>query len=162
MNFLEELAAEWYTYRGYFVLRNIKFGRLPKGGWEGEIDVAAFNPKTREFVHIEPSTDADSWEKRRKRFGRKFDDARKHYDDLFPFEKKAVSCIAIVSFSSEAKASKLGPGIEVKSIPQFIREVSGGLSQRSPFNNAVPEGLPLLRAMQLALHWGAKKRTRHG
>lgn len=162
MNFLEELVAEWYTHQGYFVRTNIKFGKRDKGGWMGEMDVVAFNAKTREFVHIEPSTDGDPWEERRERFRRKFDDAKKHYDDLFPFEKKAVSCIAIASYSSEAKASKLGPGIEVKSIPQFIREVSQELSQRSPHNEAVPEGLPLLRAMQLALHWGAKKQKRHG
>ena len=26
MNFLEEIASEWYEYQGYFVRTNVKFG----------------------------------------------------------------------------------------------------------------------------------------
>jgi hypothetical protein len=33
-NYLEQLVAEWYEYKGYFVRRNILVGRLPKGGFE--------------------------------------------------------------------------------------------------------------------------------
>ncbi len=66
MNFLEQLIAEWYAYRGFFVRTNIRFGKRPAGGYEGEIDVAAFNPRTKHLVHIETSTDADSWAERKK------------------------------------------------------------------------------------------------
>lgn len=65
MSFLEQLTSEWYAYKGYFVRTNIKFGKLAKGGWTGEIDVAAYKPQTKEFIHIESSTDADSWNKRK-------------------------------------------------------------------------------------------------
>jgi len=34
MNFLEGLAAEWYSYSGYFVRTNIKTRKRPKGGYE--------------------------------------------------------------------------------------------------------------------------------
>jgi len=32
INFLEQLAAEWYEFRGYFVRRNVRVGPRPKGG----------------------------------------------------------------------------------------------------------------------------------
>ena len=58
MNFLEKLAAEWYEYKGYFVRTNVRFGKRPKGGYIGEMDVVAYNPEKQDFVHIETSTDA--------------------------------------------------------------------------------------------------------
>ena len=57
MNFLEQVIAEWFSHKGYFVKTNIKFGKLPSGGFAGEVDVVAFHPQTRELVHIEASTD---------------------------------------------------------------------------------------------------------
>lgn len=76
-NFLEQLAAEWYEYNGYFVNRNVHVGRRPKGGWECELDVVAFNPSTKHLVHIEPSMDSDRWDKRETRFRKKFDAGQK-------------------------------------------------------------------------------------
>jgi len=55
MNFLEQLISEWYAHKGYFVRTNIKFGRLSHGGWKGEIDVVAYEPKSKEFIHVETS-----------------------------------------------------------------------------------------------------------
>lgn len=43
-NFLEQLVAEWYEYRGYFVRRNVLVGRRSQGGQDGELDIVAFNP----------------------------------------------------------------------------------------------------------------------
>jgi Holliday junction resolvase-like predicted endonuclease len=60
-NFLEEIVAEWLEYKGYIVKRNERVGRRAAGGHEGELDVVGFNPKTKHLVHIETSTDADSW-----------------------------------------------------------------------------------------------------
>jgi hypothetical protein len=52
MNFLEQLTSEWYAYRGYFVRTNVKFGRRPAGGYEGEMDVVAFDPLKKVLVHV--------------------------------------------------------------------------------------------------------------
>ncbi len=49
MNFLEQLVAEWYAYKGYFVRTNIKFGKRIRGGYEGEMDVVAFDPKEKGY-----------------------------------------------------------------------------------------------------------------
>ena len=39
VNFLEQLTAEWFEYRGYFVRRNIKVGKRQKGRHDCELDV---------------------------------------------------------------------------------------------------------------------------
>ena len=157
MNFLEQLTKEWYELQGYFVQTNLKFGKRSRGGWEGEIDVAAFHPRTGELVHIETSMDADSWEERRKRFNRKFRSVEPYLSKLFSFPIKTVRCVAIVGFSPTSEPSVLGKAIEAKSLAQLVDEVCKNLRRRHPLKEAVPETLPLLRAMQFAVHWGHNK-----
>ncbi len=72
-NFLEQLTAEWYEFRGYFVRRNIHVGPRERCGWECELDVVAFDPKRKHLIQIEPSMDADPWETRERRFRKKFE-----------------------------------------------------------------------------------------
>ena len=73
MTHLEQLVYEYYDWLGYLVKHNIKVGRLQRGGWEMELDIIAYNPNTNHLIHFEPSLDADSWDKREKRFSKKFD-----------------------------------------------------------------------------------------
>ena len=154
MNFLEQLAAEYFTLQGYFVRTNMKFGKRLKGGWVGEMDVAAFAPMSRELVHIETSMDADRWEERVSRLIRKFDDASKYYKELFDFPIHSISRIAVAGFSVQQEQPRIRRDIELKTCPQFISEIGAELLQRHPLKRAVPETLPLLRAMQFAVHWG--------
>lgn len=154
MNFLEELTAEWFSLQGYFVKTNMKFGKRPKGGWVGEIDVAAFEPLSKNFVHVETSMDANKWEERIARLTRKFDDATKYYNELFSFPIQSISRIAVAGFSLETGQRKIRDDIELKTCPQLINEIGAELLRRHPLKQAVPETLPLLRAMQFAVHWG--------
>ena len=71
-SFLEQLTREWYEYQRYFVRQNVNVGLRAKGGYECELDVVAFHPKTRHLIYIEPSMDADSWAMREKRYEKKF------------------------------------------------------------------------------------------
>lgn len=159
MNFLEQLVAEWYEYRGFFVRTNIRFGKRPAGGYEGEIDVAAFNPRTKHLVHIETSTDADSWAERKRRFVKKFEDAKKHYQEIFDFQLKTVECKAIVGFSQKTlNQIDFGNDIHVVLVPQFIQEITQELSRYSPMQMTIPEGYPLLRAIQFAAAYGGVSR----
>lgn len=155
MNFLEELAAEWYEYNGNFVRQNIKFGGptgKSRGGHTGEIDVAAFDPKTGILTHIETSQDADTQEERRIRFLRKFTTAAVHYKELFNFPVSRVDRVVIVGYSPKQQTLdwRLADGdkIAMKDIPSFILEISEKLGQTDPYRKAVPESLPLLRAIQ--------------
>lgn len=157
MNFLEQLAAEWYTLQGYFVRTNLKFGKRPEGGWIGEMDVVAIDPKTRQLVHIETSMDADSWQQGRARFARKFKTAKAHYSDLFKFDLGGIRRIAIVGFSSKGKTMSLEENVEVWGVAEFVSKIGNDLRNRHPMRKAVPETLPLLRAMQFALFWGLEK-----
>ena len=163
MNFLEQVAAEWFSLRGYFVKTNLKFGKLPVGGWAGEMDVMAFHPQIRELAHIETSSDALSWKERCERFRQKFDLAEQHYSDLFPFSLDSKRRIAIGGFGYTTPAKvkdTLGERIEVESVPEFLRKVTAELRKRHPSKQAIPENLPLLRAMQFVLHWGREKAGR--
>jgi len=153
MNFLEKLATEWYEYNGYFCRTNIRFGQTGHGGHIGEMDVVAFDPKTTELVHIECSTDAWSWEKKKEVFVKKFTNAQKFYDEKFPFDKKKIRKIAITGFShphhkAEQKMN-FGLGIEVLLVPEFVALVSSRISKLNPWNVGISEAsYPLLRAIQ--------------
>lgn len=156
MNFLESLAAEWYEYTGHFVRTNVRTGKRAAGGWDGELDVLAYDPKSKTLKHVELSSDALSWEKRRERFlTKKFvlDDAE--YAEVFglPFEK--VERIVVVGTGQEAKFDlDWGRGIRVILIPQFIQLVAASLRGVNPMSEAVPEGFGLLRAVQFTLAYG--------
>ena len=45
-NYLEQMIAVWYEYRGFFVRRNVLVGKRPKGGYECELDVVAYGGAT--------------------------------------------------------------------------------------------------------------------
>lgn len=159
MTFLEQLVAEWYAYRGFFVRTNVKFGKRPAGGYEGEIDVAAFDPKTKRLIHIETSTDADSWTERKKRFTKKFGDAKRHYKEIFDFQFDSIENQAIVGFSRKTLNDiDFGSNIEVVLVPEFVQEITQFLTSLSPMKSAVPEGYPLLRVIQFAVAYGAKSK----
>jgi hypothetical protein len=153
MNFLERLVAEWYEYQGYFVRSNVHFGKRTKGGWTGEIDVAAYDPITQTFVHLEVSTDARNWTQRKDVFQKKFDNASKYYDEIFRIPTQPVQKIVIVGFTAIPKNILL-EGITLKSIPDLIAEISEHLRHKRPANEAVPENFQLLRAVQFTANYG--------
>src|SRR5437588_12457884 len=82
-NHLEELVSEWYQLQGYFVRRNVQVGKLPRGGWECELDIVASHPGLKKLVHVEPSLDSDNWEKRAQRYSKKFKAGRQYIPTLF-------------------------------------------------------------------------------
>lgn len=174
MNFLEQLAAEWYQYKGYLVRTNLRFGRNVhgKGGHVGEMDVIAYEPKTRDFIHVEASADADSWPKRKQTFEKKFTDARKHYMEVFPFKEmeikpRQIALVGsnlsptpeVISWNSSAPSgSPWGDiRIEVLHIPEFIRLINAEVKNKSPLNDAIPETYPLLRAIQHSVFYNKKR-----
>jgi len=158
MNFLEQIISEWYTYRGYFVRTNIKFGKLSHGGWKGEIDVVAYEPKMKEFIHIETSTDADAWDKRKERFCRKFQNAAEFYSKLFPFPINKIRKIALVGFFKPKIKPDFGDSIDVILVPEYIREITDELKKKNPMQDAIPENYPLLRAIQFSAFYNASEK----
>lgn len=150
-NFLEQLVAEWYEFRGYFVRRNVHVGRRAKGGWEAELDIVAFHPEQRHLVHIEPSMDALHWDRREVRFAKKFKAGQDHIPDLFcAFEPlPEIEHIALFVFGSGERHPKIGGG-KVLMIKELMTEIRQELKKRSVAKSAVPEQFVILRALQFA------------
>ncbi len=156
-NFLEQLVAEWFEFRRYFVRRNVKVGPLSHGGWESELDVVAFNPESRHLVHIEPSMDALSWERREERYAAKFAAGRKHIPSLFAgLQLPEPDQIALLVFVGAHHHSKLGSG-RVMLIQELMDQIrfdpEWGLAKRSIRNRAVPEQYVILRSLQFAANY---------
>ena len=156
-NFLEQLVTEWYEYQGYFVRRNVPVGKRIRGGHEAELDVVAFNASARHVVHIEPSMDAESWEKRERRFKSKFDAGRKYIPALFPgFDlPNEIEQIAILALASKTNHPTLG-GAKVLIVSDLLREIMEDLSAKKIASGAVPEHHALLRTLQFVVEYRKK------
>lgn len=154
MNHLEQLVGEWYEYSGYFVRRNIFVGKRPKGGYECELDVVAFQPNSGHLIQIEPSLDAHSWTKREERFKKKFEAGRKYIPELFagidlPQE---IEQIALFVFASTSSVKELAGG-RVAIASEFYGEIVRDLRGKRVAKEAVPEQFPLLRTIQYCLEY---------
>jgi hypothetical protein len=155
VNFLEQLVAEWYEYQGYFIRRNVRVGKLPKGGYECELDVIAFHSETKHLVHIEPSTDADSWKKREQRYKKKFDAGRKHIPGMFPGLLPASAVpeqIALLVFSPRHQERLLAGG-KVLHVSALLERIIVHLSSFSMLKAQVPEQYPILRTLQFVAEY---------
>ncbi|MFH1070054.1 MAG: hypothetical protein V1794_10595 [Candidatus Glassbacteria bacterium] len=149
-NFLEELVAEWFEYKGYIVKRNERVGRLAAGGFEGELDVVAFNPMTNHLIHVETSTDADSWAIRERRFRNKFLSGSNHIKKLFNglLIPKEIEKRAIFVFGSNKNHKTIGGG-KVIPVVDFIIEIIRELKKTPFLKRVVPEKYPILRVLQM-------------
>jgi hypothetical protein len=152
MNFLETLVAEWYEYTGYFVRANPRTRKRAKGGWDVELDVLAFAPGDQRLIHIEASSDNNSWSERKDRFlKKKFILSHQEYEELIGFKVQKIERIAVVGWVKSTKVDlNWGENIRVVLIPTLMEEITSKLRE-IPVRQAVPEGFPLLRAMQTAL-----------
>ncbi|VAW75196.1 hypothetical protein MNBD_GAMMA15-1977 [hydrothermal vent metagenome] len=148
-NYLEQLVAEWYEYQGYFIRRNVMVGKLPKGGYEGELDIVAFHPEKKHLLHIEPTHDAHSWAKREQRFKKKFSAGRKYIPELFkgldiPDE---IEQVCLLGFGSNVNHPYLAGG-KVVTVAEFLSGVIKEIGKSSMHSNAMSENHPILRTLQ--------------
>jgi len=153
MNFLEQLVAEWYEYQGYFVRRNVLVGKRCNGGWECELDIVAFHPGKKHLVHIEPSMDSNSWEKRAARYAKKFETGRKYIPELFAgIEVPAeIEQIALFGLGSKANNPELAGG-KVWLASDLLEQITSVLKYKRVEKEAVSEQYPLLRTIQFVCH----------
>lgn len=156
-NHLEELLAEWYEFQGFFVRRNVLVGPRPKGGYECELDVVAFHPSERRLVHLEPSLDADSWDRREHRFARKFEAGRRYIPSLFAGLElpESLEQYAVLVFASGANVKWLG-GARIVLAGEIVAEILLALKKRRLARAAVPEQFPLLRTLQYVTEFRAQ------
>lgn len=149
-NHLEDLAAEWLEYNGYFVRKSVLVGKRDKGGFEGELDVVAVHPQTKHLLHVECSLDAHTWEKREERFKGKFERGRKYIGPLFEgFDLDVEPDQVALLMMGGGGRTHVG-GARIVWVSDFVAEIMRALALKSPLKSAVPATLPLLRTMQLA------------
>jgi hypothetical protein len=149
MNYLEQLAAEWYEYQGYFVRRNVHVGKRSAGGYECELDVVAFHPEKKHLVHIEPSMDASSWATREERYRKKFDAGRKYIPALFTGidVPPQVEQIALFEFASKTNHETIAGG-RVMLVSELFAEIAKTIRTRKVASAAVAQQYPILRTVQ--------------
>jgi len=149
MNHLEQLVAEWYEWRGYFVRRNVQVGKLSKGGYECELDVVAYCPSRQHLVHVEPSMDSHTWAVREQRYQKKFDAGKRYIPALFGGMAlpAAIDHIAVLGYASTARRTTLGGG-RIITTAQLLTEITKDIAPRTIQSAAVPEQYPLLRTVQ--------------
>lgn len=116
-----------------------------------ELDVIAFHPMTKHLIHLEPSLDAHSWEKREQRFSKKFEAARKYIlTDIFTWLEPdtLIEQIAILICHPSNRHELCGAAII--SIDEFVAKVRVEIASLGIMaKNAIPEQYPQLRAIQL-------------
>ena len=156
MNFLEQLVAEWYEYAGYFVRSNVRARKRAEGGWDAELDVLAYDPSNGTLLHVETSGDASSWAERKRRFlTKKFMLRREEYEAILGCKVSKIRKIAVVGYVRSTKVDlNWGKDIEVVLIPDLMTQIAGKLRSQNPMQEAVPEGFPILRAVQTVLAYG--------
>lgn len=151
MTHLEKLIFEYYDWLGYLVKHNIKVGRLTHGGWEMELDIIAYNPTTNHLLHIEPSIDAHSWEKREARYVKKFAAGKKYIlKEIFKWLKKDTKIDQIAVLITHPKnRNTVGSG-RIISIDEFVKDIQTRIKEKGIMaSNAIPEQYQLLRTAQL-------------
>jgi len=154
-NFLEELAAEWYEYKGYFIRRNVLVGKRPAGGHECELDVVGFHPETRHLVHIEASMDATKWEERERRFQKKFGAGITYLPGLFPGllrGEEPIEQIALLVFSPKTGGQTLGGG-KVLHVSDLLRQIVDHFAGFRMIKKQAAEQFPVLRAIQFTTEY---------
>lgn len=155
MNFLEELVAEWYEYRGYFIKKNVLVGKRPAGGHECELDVVAFHPQTKHLVHIEASMDADKKETRDRRFTKKFDAGLKYIPELFSglldndHHIEQHSLMVFISTSEEVIIA----GKPAMHVSELLKQITEHFAEFSMLKRQAPQQYPLLRTIQFTTQY---------
>ncbi len=154
MNHLERLIYQYYEWQGYVVRSNVHVGKRPQGGYECELDICAYNPNTNHLIHLEPSLDADNWEKRERRFKKKFLAGTKYFKlSVFPWLAESqlpIEQIAIL-IASPQNHPTVGGG-RVVNLDSMVSEIKAKvLATGIMAKNAIPERYDLLRTMQLLL-----------
>jgi hypothetical protein len=148
MNVLEQLLAEWYQYKGYYVRQNVRVGKRKQGGYEGEVDIVAFNPIKKHLLHIEASTDTISWEKRDMKYEKKFRVCKTYIPSLFEgFELPELDQRVVLMFGSSSK--KTTGGVRVILLKELMQEIYNDLKNKKLLNEMVPENYPLIRSIQM-------------
>jgi len=119
------------------------------------LDVVAFHPMTKHLVHIEPSTDAGSWNERERRYKKKFEAGRKYIPGMFlgllsPDTVPEQIALFVLASKNE---SRLLAGGRVVHISAFLEPIITQFSAVSMMKGQVPEQFTILRTLQFVTEY---------
>lgn len=151
MAYLQQLAREWYEYRGYFVRENVWVGLESDGSYDCELDVVAYDPQHRHVVHIEPSFDLLPTMDRERHFQLKFDAGKKYLHRMFSRPSTlTLEQIALIAYAQPEQHQTIGGG-RVILLTTLLSEMLAHLSQLDLASAPVPEQWPLIRTLQVSI-----------
>ena len=95
--------------------------------------------------------DADKWEKREKRFQKKFEAGQKYIPELFDAFKPlpTIEPIALFVFGSKKHHPAVGGG-RVLMMQEFMQEIRDGIEIRSIAKSSIHEQYVILRSLLFA------------
>ena len=151
MNHLEKLIRQFHEWQGYIVRGNVKVGRLKHGGWAGELDIIAYHPETQHLIHLEPSIDADNWNRREERFLKKFTLGKQYIrKEVLPWLPEDCELEQIAVLVSGTR-TEIGGG-KVVSVDDYMSGIRKRILQEGVMRKAaIPEEFDLLRTIQLTI-----------
>lgn len=157
MNYLEQLAAEWYEYSGYFVRTNVRAKKRSSGGYDNELDVLAYKPYEQSLTHIEVSGSTESWEDIKEQIlKKKFTLQKEDYEFILGCSLQSIKQLAVVGWMKNPRIDlDWREGLEVITIPVFLRQITEVLKDKDFMSDSVPEVLPILRTIQMMLHYSS-------
>lgn len=156
VEYLEQLAREWYEYLGYFVRCNLWVGLEADGSYECELDVVAYHPLRHHLVHLEPSLDLLPTAERERHFQLKFDAGKKYLHRMFGHVASLhLEQAALVLASGQEHPHTIGGG-RVLLLSELLADIVGHLEQIDPKGALVPEQWPLIRTLQFTAAYRAR------
>jgi hypothetical protein len=153
MDYLEQLASEWYEYQGYFVRRDVWVGLEADGSYECELDVVGFHPMKHHLVQIEPLMNGLSWKEREQHLRLKFDAGRKYLHRMFGAEPHlTIEQIALAAVAADPHRRTVAGG-KILPLSEFLSQILAKLATVSVSADLVPEQWPLLRTLQFVAEY---------
>ncbi|OGI43050.1 MAG: hypothetical protein A2150_06495 [Candidatus Muproteobacteria bacterium RBG_16_64_11] len=153
MDYLEQLAGEWYEYQGYFVRRDLWVGLESDGSYECELDVVGFHPIKHHLVQVEPLMNCLDWKQREQHLRLKFDAGRKYLHRMFGAAPHlAIEQIALVAVAADPHRRSVAGG-KIVLLSEFLSQILAKLATVSVSADLVPEQWPLLRTLQFVAEY---------
>src|SRR5215469_15422249 len=120
VNTIEQVIAEWYDLKGYFIRRNIIRPNAPRRG-QSDLDVVAFHPNTKHMIHIEGSTEVPNggWAAVKAKMERKFPLDRAYLGTLYP----NLPLEQLFVYYKPVPDEQLDGGIRVLAFPDLLSEI---------------------------------------
>jgi hypothetical protein len=146
VNTIEQVIAEWYDLKGYFIRRNIIRPSPHRG--QSDLDLVAFHPNTKHMIHIEGSTEVPrgGWTAVKTKMEKKFALDRTYLETLYP----NLPVEQLFVYYKQVPDEQLYGGIKVLAFPDLLIEIRTYLETHRLEEKKIPEGFPLLRVLHHA------------